>query len=227
MTLRQGCSRIHLSLFTPSRTTGSVGRLSEAPQLSCIPVSISNLLVNEVTSLLGSHGILDMQIGTSPAPRSLPRKPPEHSCASAPNCLQPGFRQNASQWFGLLLGMQQVQRWSHCIEPNLRMASIEPSRFPSSYAPLHSDSKTECLSRLREHQCGSTAEQYPPELMHCCMHLWICWTGPNEQGGPRPRAVDMQCDFHCHCKLVRHVVCLVRAYWKLRHEVRHTMWGSK
>lgn len=63
-----------------------MGRLSEAPQLSCMMGPISNLRVNEVTSLLGSHSISDMQIGMPPASRGLPRNLPENSRASAPNC---------------------------------------------------------------------------------------------------------------------------------------------
>lgn len=74
--LQQGFSRIQLSLFGPSFIFGSVGRLSEAPQLSCIPVSISNLRVNEVTSLLGRYSILDMHLTSRGLPRVLSKKFP-------------------------------------------------------------------------------------------------------------------------------------------------------
>lgn len=195
-----------------------MGRLSDAPQLSCIPVPISNLLVNEFTSLLGSHGIPDMQIVMPPASRGLPRRLPENFRAPAPKCPSPGLRQNSYHGVGLVLCMQRIQRLSHCIEPNLCVASTEPSRvhlIPTTALDCSKNKLLESAPRTRMRECSRPVSTRADVLLHVPVDA----LGQSPMGrrtstwflGPSDPD-DMQCGFHRHWTLVKHAVCPRRLF---------------
>lgn len=186
--------------FSNRRSSLDVAGLSQAPQVSCIPgqYPICWLPVSwEAMAVLTCR--LVWRVPQGPYRVSSQEK-------SAPKCPRPGLRQNASQGFGLVLGMQQTQRLSHCIEPNLRMASTEPSRVRWSFPVVHRNLRkraSEPAPRTEVREISRTVSGRANVLLHVPVDVL---KRPDGQGGPQPRSQAQVIPSKCK------VACIVTGY---------------